>query len=106
MLIGFSEDMTFIDIELFRSKVKVRRVTFVKTKWFPLFILKTIYHRAFIFYMLIGRRKDMTSIDFEFIRFKVKVTRVTCLKKEKMLTTHYLENCLSETFNISHADWS
>jgi len=34
MLIGFDGDMTLIDIELMRSKVKVRRITFVK-KGFP-----------------------------------------------------------------------
>ena len=30
MLIGLKRDMTHIDIEVIRSKVKVRRITFVK----------------------------------------------------------------------------
>jgi len=30
MLIGLYKDMTYIDIEVIRSKVKVRRITFVK----------------------------------------------------------------------------
>jgi len=40
-------------------------------------MLKTIYHRAFIFHMLIGLGKDKTPINIGFIRSKVKVTWVT-----------------------------
>jgi len=42
------------------------------------------------------------SIDFGFTRSKVKVTRVTLVKK--MVSTHYLENYLLQSFHISHAD--
>jgi len=38
MSICLNKDMTSIDFELIRSKVMVIRVTFVKTKWFPLII--------------------------------------------------------------------
>jgi len=73
MLIGLGRDMTHIDTELIRSKVKVRRITFVK-KWFLLIILRTVYHRAFIFHMLIGLGEDMSPDVFMFTRSNVKVT--------------------------------
>ena len=59
MMIGLGEDMRPIDCWLFRSKVKVTRVFFVK-QWFPLIFLKNIYHRAIIFHMLIGLDNAMT----------------------------------------------
>ena len=38
--------------------------------------MRTIYHRALIFYMLIGLDGDMTPIDIELKRSKVKVRRM------------------------------
>jgi len=70
--IGFGRGMTPIDIELIRSKVKVRRTTL--KKGLPLIILKIVYHRAFIFHMVIGLGDGLTPIDFVF--FRVKVTFV------------------------------
>jgi len=64
-LIGLHEDMAPFDIEVIRPKVKVRLITFV-IKVFFLNILRTIYHRAFIFHMLIGPGKGLTPIDFVF----------------------------------------
>ena len=69
----------------------VRRLT----KWFPIIILK----RAF---MPIGLGKNKNPIDVGFTSLKVKVTRDT-LKK---FSDHYIENFLSQSFHISHADWS
>jgi len=65
MLVGLDGNMTPIDIEVIREKVKVRRITFVK-KWFPLIILRTVYHRGFIFHMLIGPGEGLTPFDFVF----------------------------------------
>ena len=53
MLIGLDGDMTSIDIEVIRSKVKFRRITFVK-KIVSLIILRIDYHRVFIIHMLIS----------------------------------------------------
>jgi len=53
--------------------------------------------------MLSGLVKDMTNIDFGFTRSKVKVTRVIFVN---MVSTHFLENYLSQSFYIKHADWS
>ena len=48
----------------------------IKKNWLPLIILRTVYHRAFIFHMFIGLGKDMTSIDFGFTWSKVRITTV------------------------------
>ena len=59
--------------------------------------------------MLIGLGEDMAPIDFEFTRSKGKVTSVTFFLKKKrkhMVFAHYLENNLSQSVYISHADWS
>ena len=74
MLIGLGEDKISIAFGFTRSKVKVTRVLFVK-QWFPLIILRNIYHRAIIFHMLIGLGDAMTAYDCGFTRLKVKVTR-------------------------------
>ena len=50
--------------------------------------------------MLIIRIKDYTPIEF---RFKGKVTRADFVKKIKTCFAHYLENCLLQSFYISHA---
>jgi len=68
--------------------------------------LEKYFHGAIIFHMLIGFGDAMTSYDFRFTRLKVKVTRVSCKKYVHMLSDHYLENYLSHSFHISHADWS
>jgi len=73
MLIGLDGDMTPIDIEFLRSKVKVK-------KCFPGIILRTVHHKLFIFHILIGLVKCLTPIEFGFFRSKVKVTRVTFIK--------------------------
>jgi len=67
MLSGLDIDITHIDIGVIRSKVKVRRITFVKS-WF-LIILRTVYHRGFIFHMFIGLSEGLTAI---FCVLKVK----------------------------------
>ena len=103
MLMGLDRDMTHIDIEVIRSNVKVRRITFVK-QWFPLFILRNIYHRAVILLMLIGLGKAMSPFGFGFTRLRVQVTSFTC-KNVHMVWAHYLKN-LSHSFHISHTDWS
>ena len=65
MLIGLGKDKNPIDFGFTRSKVKVTSETFVKKiNCFLRIILRTNYHRAFIFYMLIGLGKNMTCIDF------------------------------------------
>jgi len=105
MLICHGKNMTCIDFGLTMSKIKVISVLFVK-KWFKLLLLRTIYHSAVIFYMLIGFDKDMTPIDFRFTRSKVMVTMVTCKSNVNMVSPQYFENCLRQSFHISHADWS
>ena len=53
----------------FGKKIHLLNLNLLKIyKWFPLIILRTIYHKAFIFYMLISLGKDMTCIDFGFTR--------------------------------------
>ena len=52
-----------------------------KIKWFPLIILRIIFHRAFKLHMLISLGKNMTPIDFGFTRSTVKVTRVFFVKQ-------------------------
>jgi len=66
-------------------------------------ILKAIYPRAFTLHILISLDGDMTPNDIEAIRSKVKFRRITFVKKG---SPHYLENCLSHNFYISHANWS
>ena len=73
MLIDLDGDMTPIDNEVIRSKVKVRRITVV--------LLRTVCHRAFIFHMIIGPGECLTPIDFVYFGGRVKVTRVTFVKK-------------------------
>jgi len=78
MLIGIGGDMTPFDFEFTRSKSKVTRFTFVKKNMLTWFLLlKTVYHRAFIFHMLIGLGENMISDVFKFTRSKVKVRCVT-----------------------------
>ena len=72
-------------------------------KIFWLIIFRTIYYRHLIFYMLIGLSQDMVSIDFGFTRSKVKVTRALFVKSG---SAHFLENYLSQSYHISHVDWS
>ena len=62
---------------------------------------RRLFIRAFIFHMLIGLGEDKNTIDFGFTRSKVKVIKVTFVKK---FSTQYLENYLSYSFHISHAD--
>ena len=49
--------------------------------------------------------KDKKPLDFKFSRSTVKVTIVTIVKMLIMCSAHYLENCLSQSFHTSHADW-
>jgi len=77
--IGLDGDIAPTDIEVIRSKAKVRRITFV-TKWFPLIILRTGYHRAFIFQFANLSWLGLTPINFVF-RGRVNVTRVTFVNK-------------------------
>jgi len=88
MLIGLDIDMIPIDNELIISKVKVIRISFVKI-WFLLIILRTFYHRAFIYHINNCLVKGLTLIDFIFLRSKVKVTRVNLdyAKKNDVLPT-------------------
>jgi len=46
----------------------------------PFIILRTVYHRAFIFHMLIGPGETLTPMDFVFFMGRVKVTLVTFVK--------------------------
>jgi len=63
MQIGLGKDKHTINFRFTRSKVKVTRVTFEKKLiMFPLIILRTVCHKAFIFNMLIGRGVCMTCI--------------------------------------------
>jgi len=78
MLICLERDMTHIDIELNRLKVKVRRITFGKKLVSLPIILRTVYHTPFRFHMLIGRGGGLTPIDF--VLFRIKGTRVTLVK--------------------------
>ena len=49
-----------------------------QTKWFPLIILNTIYHRVVIFQMQIGHDQQMTPIDSGVTKLKVKVRGRIC----------------------------
>jgi len=69
-------------------------------------MLRTVYHRAFIFHKQNGLGEDKNPFDFGFTRSKVKVTRVTFVKKLIMFSNYYPEKYLSHIFHISHADWS
>jgi len=53
--------------------------------------------------MLIGLGEDKTPFNFGLTRSKVKVTRVTFVEK---VYSHYLENYLSQSSHMSHANWS
>jgi len=67
--------------------------------------MRTVYPRAFIFHMLIGHGEDITPISFELTWSKGKLTRVTYVKNYvNMVFAYYLENCLSQSFVISHPD--
>jgi len=69
--------MTLFDFEFTRSKGKVTRVAFAKKcrqSWFLLIILRTVYHRAFIFHVMIGLGEITIPYVFNFTRSKVKVT--------------------------------
>jgi len=46
-----------------------------------LIILRTVYHRGFIFHILIGLGEGLTSIHFVLFRSKVKVTKVIFVLK-------------------------
>jgi len=62
------EDMNPIDFGFTRFEVKVTKVTCNECKiWFPLIILRTVYHRAFIFHMLIGLCGDMTLLTLSLL---------------------------------------
>ena len=103
MLIGLGKDKTLIDFGFTRSKVMVTWVTCKnKIKWFPLIILRIIYHRAFQFHMLNGLGEDMTCIDLGFTRSSVKVTMVIFCKT--IVSAQYLEKHLSQSHYIPHAD--
>jgi len=102
MLIGLSENMTRIDIWFTRSKLKVRRVILVK---YCFRSFSTICHWDMIFHFLIGIGEGMTPFDFGFTRLKVNVTRVL-VKNVNMLSAHYHDCYLSQSFHISHTDWS
>jgi len=82
MLIGLGEDKNPIDFGITRSKIKIKRVTFVKKVNNVFHSVCEICHRAFIFHMLIGLGANMTCIDFGFTMSKVKVTMVLfCIKR-------------------------
>jgi len=87
MLIGLDGNMTPINIDLIRSKVKVKN-HFCK-KWFPFIILRTVYCRAFIFHMLIGLGEVKGQGQCHNGHF--------C---KKMVSAHFLENYLSERFHM------
>jgi len=57
----------------------------------PIIILRTIYHRAFVFHVQIGPGKDKNPIDFRVIKSKVNVKRVTFVKM-LMFSALFLEN--------------
>ena len=58
---------------------------------------------AFIFHMLVDLGGNMTRFDLGFTRSKVKVKRFFFVK---MVSAHFLENSLSQSYHISHFDWS
>jgi len=64
MLIGLHRDMTPIDIEVTRSMVIFKRITLKKGVNF--LILRTVYHRVFIYHRLIGPDVGLSSFDFVF----------------------------------------
>ena len=53
--------------------------------------------------MLIGLGKEMTPIDFEFTRSR---SQVSLVKNVNMVFVHYLDKYSSQSFHISHANWS
>ena len=67
--------------------------------------LNTIYYKTIIFHMLIDLGKDMTHIDFDFTRLSGQCHKGHfCKRKQKKVSCHYLKNCSSQNFHISHAD--
>ena len=54
--------------------------------------------------MLIGLGKDKTPIGFGLTRYRSHGSLVK--QQNKMVSAHYLDNYLSQSFHISHADWS
>ena len=104
VMIGFHQNMTTIDSEFIRSKVKVTMFMFVQNGFrLGPTILRIIQLSAFIFHMLISL---IDSIDIEFTWSKVKVIRIKFVKKTvNIVLTYYLENCLSQGFHVSHANW-
>jgi len=69
MLIGFREEMTHIDLNFIRSKVKDIMIAFVK-KIFSHIVLRIVYYRVFLFRMLNGLVEDMTPIYLFFTTSK------------------------------------
>ena len=67
--------------------------------------LRIVYHKAFIFYTVIGLGEDMTPNGFKFTRSN-GIRSQGSLKNVNMVFAHYLEYCLSQSFDISHANWS
>jgi len=76
MLISLGEVKTPIYFSSLGQKSKLH--DHIVKQWFPLIILRVVYHRFFILHMLIGLGADMIPIEFEFSGSKVKVTRVFC----------------------------
>jgi len=86
VLIATSKGKNRIDFGFTRSKVKVTMVTCKNNvNMFLLIIFRTVYPRAFIFYMLIGLVEGMIPLIFKFTRSTDKVTRVTFVKVCKHL---------------------
>jgi len=74
------------------------------------FFLRIMYYGAIVFHMLIGLRGDMTPIDFTLLLLLFVVTLCWRSRSQRslvnMVFAHNLENYLSQSFYISHADWS
>jgi len=95
MLIGLDENITPVDIEVFKSKVNVRRNTFVKNIVSPAFFLRTIYHKAFICTcnVLISLSEDKTPINFGVHWVKGQGHNDHCCKNNvNMGSAHYFAN--------------
>jgi len=82
VLNAHSEDKTPIDLSSLGQRSRSQRSLLLKQgKHVLLIILRTVYHRGFIFHMPIGIGGNMTHFDFEFTRSKGKVIWVTFVKK-------------------------
>jgi len=57
-------------------------------------------------HMLIGLREKMTLLILRSLGRRVRSQRWLLQKNVDMVFAHYLENCLSQSFYISHDDWS